>query len=177
MEWTRDGSVWVAIGACALMVALAALALARVRAASRRDVASAHAEAADLRHRLDELERTVSGAGGGSAIESVVVSTSLDRPGTLDRPDVVSTPLDRPGSGLFADLVLRESVVKAASWAHGVRRALSPENRNRIRFEMGREVKRARKSRRAEIQEALRAHRARARATGTEADQGSEDAA
>ncbi|WP_248581383.1 hypothetical protein [Nocardioides sp. InS609-2] len=162
-EWTRDGSVWAVIGAFVLLVALAALALVRVRAASRRDLASARAEAADLRHRLDELERTVSGS-GGAAIESVVVSTPLDR----------QEPIE---GRLFADLVLRESVVKAASWAHGVRRALSPENRNRIRFEMGREVKRARKSRRAEIQEALRAHRARERAAGTEADQGSEDAA
>ena len=45
----------------------------------------------------------------------------------------------QPGA-LFADLVLRETVVKAASLAHGVRRALDPETRNRIRFEMRREV-------------------------------------
>ena len=64
---------------------------------------------------------------------------------------------------LFADVVLRESVVKAASWVYGVRRALSPENRNRIRFEMRREVKRARKSRRAEEREAIREWRARQR--------------
>nr|MBA3783806.1 hypothetical protein [Nocardioides sp.] len=48
-EWTRDGSVWAVIGAFVLLVALAALALVRVRAASRRDLASARAEAADLR--------------------------------------------------------------------------------------------------------------------------------
>lgn len=65
---------------------------------------------------------------------------------------------------LFADVVLRESVVKAASWAHGVRQGLSPANRNRIWFEMRREVKRARKERRAEEREAIREWRARRRA-------------
>ena len=65
---------------------------------------------------------------------------------------------------LFADIVLRESVVKAASWAHGVRQGLSPANRNRIWFEMRREVKRARKERKAEEREAIREWRARRRA-------------
>ena len=65
---------------------------------------------------------------------------------------------------LFADVVLRESVVKAASWIYAVRRGLSPENRNRIRFEMRREVKRARKHRKAEEREAIREWRARRRA-------------
>ena len=66
---------------------------------------------------------------------------------------------------LFADVVLRETVVKAASFAHGVRRGLSPANRNRIWFEMRREVKRARKDRRAEERQAIRDWRARQRAT------------
>jgi hypothetical protein len=64
---------------------------------------------------------------------------------------------------LFADVVLRETVVKAASLAYGVRRGLSPANRNRIWFEMRREVKRARKERRAEEREAIREYRARRR--------------
>ena len=37
-------------------------------------------------------------------------------------------------------MVLRETVVKAASLAHGVRRGLAPATRNRIRFEMKQEV-------------------------------------
>ena len=63
-----------------------------------------------------------------------------------------------------ADLVLRESVVKAAALAYGVRRGLAPANRNRIWFEMRREVKRARKERKAEEREAIREWRARQRA-------------
>lgn len=62
---------------------------------------------------------------------------------------------------LFADIVARETVIKAAGLAHGVRRALSPEVRNRIRFEMKREVKRSRKQRRADLKAALRQFNAR----------------
>ena len=72
--------------------------------------------------------------------------------------------VERVDSALFADLVLRETVVKAASLTHGLRRALAPEVRNRIRFEMGREVKRARKQRRADLK-AARRHQAPAQPT------------
>jgi hypothetical protein len=54
-----------------------------------------------------------------------------------------------------------ESLVRAVSLAHGVRRALSPENRQRIRFEMRREVKRARKQRRRDVRQAQRHLRTR----------------
>jgi hypothetical protein len=88
----------------------------------------------------------------------------------LGSPDDVDTPLEHPDARLFADLVLRESVVKAASFAHGVRRGLSPENRNRIWFEMRREVKRARKQRKADEREAVREWKARQRASMREED-------
>jgi hypothetical protein len=61
-------------------------------------------------------------------------------------------------------MVLRESVVKAASLAHGVRRGLAPESRNRIRFEMKQEVRRSRKQRRADVKAARRDLHARQRA-------------
>ena len=74
-------------------------------------------------------------------------------------------------AGQFADVLLREGVVQSASLLHGLRRALSPEVRNRIRFEMRREVKRARKARRVEQREALRDWQARRRAaTSPETD-------
>ena len=65
---------------------------------------------------------------------------------------------ERIDGRLFADIVLRESLVKAASLGHGVRRALAAETRNRIRFEMRREVKRSRKQRRAELKELRSQH-------------------
>lgn len=64
---------------------------------------------------------------------------------------------------LFADLLLRETLVRVGAVAHGARRALAPETRNRIRFEMRREVKRSRKERRAEVRQARRELHARQR--------------
>ncbi len=75
-----------------------------------------------------------------------------------------SEPAPALETKLFADVVLRETVVKAASFAYGLRRGLAPANRNRIWFEMRREVKRARKHRKAEEREAIREWRARRRA-------------
>ncbi len=99
-------------------------------------------------------------------------------PSISEAPEFVITRLgtepDEPAPTmepkLFADVVLRESVVKAASWAYGVRRGLSPANRNRIWFEMRREVKRARKERKAEEREAIRQYRARRRAAVRETE-------
>jgi len=65
---------------------------------------------------------------------------------------------------VFADLLLKETVVQTASLFQGVRRALSPETRNRIRFHMRQEVKRSRKQRRAEMREVRREWAARQRA-------------
>ncbi|GAA5120032.1 hypothetical protein GCM10023339_34850 [Alloalcanivorax gelatiniphagus] len=74
-------------------------------------------------------------------------------------------PLARPIDGrLFADIVARETVVKAASWTHGIRRALAPETRNRIRFAVRQETRRSGRERRAEMKQALREFRARERA-------------
>ena len=64
--------------------------------------------------------------------------------------------------------MLRETVVRAASLAHGVRRALAPETRNRIRFEVKREIRRSRKQRKADLREARRDWEARQRAAMTD---------
>ena len=76
-------------------------------------------------------------------------------------PGVVQGRID---GALFADIVAREGVIKAAGLVHGVRRALAPATRNRIRFEMRREVKRSRRQRRADLKAALRDLQARERA-------------
>ena len=93
----------------------------------------------------------------------------------LDRDEVEQPPAPVQGridGALFADIVAREGVIKAAGLAHGLRRALSPETRHRIRFEMRREVRRSRKQRRADLKAALRDMQARERAQM--ADQGDE---
>jgi hypothetical protein len=54
--------------------------------------------------------------------------------------------------------------VKVAAFTHGVRRALSAESRNRIWFEMRREVRAARRRRRRLVKDYLREARAAERA-------------
>jgi hypothetical protein len=97
---------------------------------------------------------------------------SLDA--TPAAPEFVITRVGEPGpepdpaptvpAPVFADLVLKETVVQTASFFHGLRRALAPETRNRIRFHMRQEVKRSRKQRRAELREVRREWAARQRA-------------
>ena len=60
----------------------------------------------------------------------------------------------------FASLALGESLVTIFSFGYGVRRALSAENRNRIGFEMRREVRRSRKERKRDEKQARRHLRA-----------------
>ena len=65
----------------------------------------------------------------------------------------------------FASLALGESLVTIFSFGYGVRRALSAENRNRIGFEMRREVRRSRKERKRVEKQTRRHLRATGRAT------------
>jgi hypothetical protein len=79
-------------------------------------------------------------------------------------------PAPTVAAPVFADLLLKETVVQTASLFQGLRRALSPETRNRIRFQMRQEVKRSRKQRRAELREVRREWAARHRAAMTADD-------
>ena len=148
----------LAVGLGALVVlALVVLVLflltaVRLRAV-RRDAAQARAQLADLHARIDDLERRQQVEPAADYVITGVVQDEV-------APPTLPADIDAP---LFADLVLRESVVKAASYAHGLRRALSPETRHRIRFEMRREVKRSRRQRRDDVRAAQRERRARER--------------
>lgn len=73
-------------------------------------------------------------------------------------------PPARIDGRLFADIVLRETVVKAAALTHGVRRALAPEVIWRVRGEVRRELKRARRQRKADLKTARREFESRRRA-------------
>ncbi len=142
---------WLALGALALGALLLVVALVRLRARTRADLAAARAESAQLRERLDRLEAEHQRPEPPVRAEQREYTiTHLGEPVTLER-------------AVFADLVLRESEIRLGSMGHGVRRALSAESRNRIRFEMRREVKRARKQRRVEQREAYREWQARQR--------------
>lgn len=155
--------VWVgAVCAAATALALVALGLALV---ARRRARRAETLVTVLVERVDALE-----TGRREPAPATPAREALDADPTtyvitqLDR-DVARTPVAAPIDGrLFVDIVARESVVKAASWTHGLRRALSAENRNRVRFAVRQETRRAGRDRRAETKQALREFRARERA-------------
>ncbi|GAA1450551.1 hypothetical protein GCM10009641_83160 [Mycobacterium cookii] len=153
---TTEQVWWGAAGAVALVaLVLSALALGRARRAEAR--------AAALAVRVAVLESPVSAA-PQPAVDDAPATFVITGMG-VDEAPVAEVPVARPLDGrLFADVVARESVVLAASWTHGLRRALSPASRNRIRFEVRQETRRATRQRRAETKQALREFRARERA-------------
>jgi hypothetical protein len=166
---TRDQAALLAVCVlCVLYVALLVallVALARARrGVARRSPVPAEVpaeelaeELAALRRRLDHLEHgDPPGAGAGTQPSVEFVITDLGR----EQPPA---DLVRPDAPAFADIVVKETVVRAASLAHGLRRGLAPATRNRIRFEMKQELRRARKQRRADLKAAQRDLRARQR--------------
>lgn len=165
-----------ALGVLALLVLALGAALLRARRRATWEREAGHAEAATLRLQVEELERRLAGRHPAPAVpgrEYVITHV-----GDAARPRHSAAAPAAPGPArvepvLFADLVLREGVVRAAALAHGVRVALSPETRDRIRFEVRREVRRARRERRNETRLARREHASRRRAALT----GDEDAA
>jgi hypothetical protein len=164
----QDWIVPAAAGALALVAFVLAVALLRARSRTERMLAEAQAETAVLRDQVAALERRLDRP--AVKPEASFVITDLGLEAVADDAEG-EQPTPTIGSALFADLVLRETVVKAASLAHGVRRALDAETRNRIRFEMKREVKRARKQRRVDTREARREWEARQRAADLHDDE------
>jgi hypothetical protein len=135
----------VAVVATAAVVTLA-VALSR----SRRAVRRLTEELGDARAVADRPVPAPAAPVAPTMDSSDFVITTLSD--GADEPDVVAATADRS----FASVAAGEALVRAASLVQGVRRALSAETRNRIRFEMAREVKRSRKQRRRDQREARR---------------------
>ncbi len=145
----------VALGAAAAVL-LAALGLLLVVLAGRRRL---RRELAESREQLAALVRRV------EALQHAPERRPVPTP---EREYLITSvgaepAAPEPGAGLepisarqFATVALGESLVRILSVGYGVRRALSPENRNRIRFEVRREVRRSRKRRRRDLKEARR---------------------
>jgi len=180
-EWTAPAwLVLVAAGVLVLLLVAVVVALAQfaTRARATRRLATETAELREqlagierrLDHQTDEQAAGARGAGPGEQRadhERLVAPYVITRLGDEPVPTEVE-PAPVVPAGVFADIVLRESVVQTASILHGLRRALSPEVRNRARFAARQEVKRSRKSRRAEQRVAMREWQARQRTEQTD---------
>lgn len=161
--------VWLAVATLVALVALAWFAwnlnqsLHRVRQETDELLASTAHDAEELRVQLADLDEALKRQAALS-----VASTLPDRVpvAVVDDREYLITDLHRSRgpqvparivpAPMFADILLRESVIKTAALASGLRRALSPEVRNRIRFEMKREIKRSRKDRKLMLRAARR---------------------
>jgi hypothetical protein len=140
------------VGVPVALLALAVLVLAVALARLRRRVAAL--ESAPPAEKAAPPESPVAEVGEPAYVVTGVVSTgSATEVGSAAEETADDRRID---GSLFADLVLRESVVKGVSFAHGVRRALAPESRHRIRFLMRQEVKRSRRQRKADLRAARR---------------------
>lgn len=157
---------WLAV---ATVVALAVLvwvlvslnrSLREVREETGALLAATARDAEELRVQLAELDKALSEqASAPSVTDRVPVAVADDREyliTDLNRGRGPQIPARIVPAPVFADILLRESVIKTAALAAGLRRALSPEVRNRIRFEMKREVKRSRKDRKLMLRSARR---------------------
>lgn len=151
--------VLIGCAAAVLLVLAGLLAVVlRSRAESRRALAAAVAETEALRRRLDSLAEQLERAHLTELERAEAAYVITDAGQTRPEPTVP----DR----LVLSATVGEPLVKVVSFGYGVRRALSAESRNRIWFEMSREVRRSRKQRRREMKEAWRRARAEERASG-----------
>ena len=145
-------------GAVVVLILLLGLlgVVLRSRAESRRQLAAARAETDALRERLDRLSEQLERQ-----------SSTMIR---VDDPAYVITDAGQPvrepnvPDRVVLTATVGEPLVKAVAFGHGVARALSAESRNRIWFEVRREVRRARKQRRREMKDAWRRMQAEDRA-------------
>ena len=144
-------ALWAALGAtAALLLVLVGVALAlvlsgrRTRAHERAVREAAEADMAALRAQVEELSSELATTRGAASVAPLQAEYVITSAGARDADADLPAVPDRA----VLSVTLGEPMVKLAALGYGVRRALSPETRNRIAFEMRREVKRARKERR-----------------------------
>lgn len=149
-------SIVAAAAAGLLLLGGVIVLLVHTRAESRRQLALARAETAELHARLDALSEQLERA----SAEMVRVDDPayvITDAGTPERTPTVA-------DSVVLSAAVGEPLVRTVAFAHGLRRALSAESRNKIWFEMRREVRRARKQRRRETKRAWRRMQAEERA-------------
>jgi hypothetical protein len=139
-----------------LLLATALLLLLRSRTDARHALAAARAETAELRDRLDALTERFEGS-------SAAIVTGGEETYVITDAGGAEAPVPVPDRVVLS-ATLGEPLVKVVAFGHGMRQALSAESRNRIWFEMRREVRASRKRRRRENRAFIREARAAGRA-------------
>lgn len=162
---TQDILLWTAVAVVVACALLGLTILLRDRARLRRELDIRQADVDRLRARVDGLV-AARAPQHAEAPEYVITDLGMVSTGSTGggSGDLTADAPARIDGRLFADIVLREAVVRAASLTHGVRRALSPEVVWRVRGEVRRELKRARRQRKADLKVARREWEARQRA-------------
>lgn len=137
-------ALWAALGGVAalslVLLVVAVTAWSSGRRARTREQA-ARADLDELRGRVEQLsaELAASRAASPAVHDTEYVITSAGE----DADDLPRVP-----ERAVLSVTVGEPLVKAAAFGYALRRVLSAESRNRIAFEMRREVKRSRKARR-----------------------------
>jgi hypothetical protein len=158
-----SGLWWLLVGVAVVLVVAALAAVLSLVSGSRArrrledDLAAARDELAAVQRRVEALARR---SPVTSSPQEFVITTAGPVDVPLEVEHAAPVTHQQLTARQFASVALGESLVTLASFGYGVRRALSPENRNRIAFEMRREVRRARKQRRRDLKEAKRHLRA-----------------
>ncbi len=122
------------------------------------------AELAESRGRLEELDRRLESLQAPPSAPPVHAEREYLIT-SVGGPTEVEPPAEQISAQQFASLAFGESLVRLLSFGYGVRRALSAESRNRIRFQMRQQVKASRRQRRRDLREARRTLRNRTAAT------------
>jgi hypothetical protein len=146
-------AVWVGLGGLAsvLLVLLGVgvatlLAARRSRAREAEALSSARADVESLRSRVDDLCTELAASKDAATVvpsraEYLITGAGEPAGALLPGRDLV------PERAVLS-VTLGEPLVKLAAFGYALRKTLSPESRNRISFQVRREVKRARKERR-----------------------------
>ena len=167
-----DMAMLLALATAAVVVAVAIVVTVVVMSGRRRlerELDASRAQLDRLGDQVDELSRQVAESANPhepsstrasrefviTSLPGKALSTALTSPEPTDAPDP-----EHLSAGEFASVAVGESLVRLISIGYGVRRALTAENRNRIRFAMRQEVRRARRQRRHDLKEARRHLRA-----------------
>jgi len=147
----------VALGCTvALLLILVVVLLWTTRSGRRRMQAALAASRSDvdsLRARLEAISEEITSARIVAAAAPVVPQTEYLIT-SAGAPVFVNA--EAVSNRAVLSVAFGEPLVKVVGFGYGVRRALSPETRHRIVFEMRREVKRARKERKRDTRRAGR---------------------